>query len=124
MAEAIARHSASDVIDPTSAGLAPLGYIVGSTSDTLVANGYPAENLSSKRLAPQAIENADLIINLSGLPIDCLPSRAKVEEWPVQDPYGTDAATYQKILEDIEGRVLALAARFRSQPRFKESNNV
>jgi len=122
MAEAIARHHASDVLDPSSAGLAPLGYIVEATADTLVANGYSIEGLSSKRLSRQVVDSADLIVNLSELPIDCLPERAKVEEWPVDDPYGTDSATYQRILEEIEGRVLALAARIRSQPNSRTSN--
>ena len=117
MAEAITRHHASDIIEPSSAGLAPLGYIVEPTSETLHANGYSAEGLASKRLSRQAIDDADLIVNLSGHPIDCLPARAKVEEWPVEDPYGSDAVTYQRILEEIEGRVLTLAARFRSHPR-------
>lgn len=124
MAEAIARHHASDVIEPFSAGLAPLGYIVEPTADALLANGYSAQGLSSKRLSRQAIDNADLIVNLSGHPIDCLPERAKVEEWPVGDPYGADPATYQKILEEIEKRVLALAARLRLPANLKNSSHV
>lgn len=123
MAEAVARHHAADIIEPASAGLAPLGYIVEPTTDALVANGYSADGLSSKRLHQKAIDQTDLIVNLSGLPIDCLPDRAKVEEWPVEDPYGTDPATYQRILEEIENRVLLLAARFRSQPKLKKSEH-
>ena len=115
MAEAIARHHASDVLEPSSAGLAPLGYIVDPTTETLAANGYSTEGLASKRLSRQAIDETDVVVNLSGHPIDSLPDRVKVEEWPVEDPYGADPATYQRILEEIEGRVLTLAARFRSQ---------
>lgn len=124
MAEAIARHHASDVIEPSSAGLAPLGYIVEPTTDTLIANGYPVEGLSSKRLSRQAIDSADFIVNLSGHPIDYLPEHVKVEEWPVEDPYGEDPATYQRILEEIKDRVLTLAARFRSHPNFMKSNSA
>jgi len=117
IAEAIARHRASDILEPCSAGLAPLGYIVKPTVDILLANGYSAEGLSSKRLAQNAFAAADLIVNLSGHPIDYLPAgRVKVEVWPVEDPYGADPATYQRILQEIEGRVLQLAARFRSRP--------
>jgi protein-tyrosine-phosphatase len=119
MAEAITRRHATDVIEPSSAGLAPLGYIVEPTKETLIANGYPVEGLSSKRLSADAIAGADLIVNLSGHPIDYQPifDRAKVEEWRVEDPYGADPATYQRILEEIEGRVLLLAARFRSRTK-------
>lgn len=124
MAEAITRHHASDIIEPSSAGLAPLGYIVEPTTDTLLANGYAVEGLSSKRLSSRSIDDADLIVNLSGHPIDCLPARAKVEEWPVEDPFGTDGATYQRILEEIEGRVLTLAARLRSHPHPRNSTRA
>lgn len=116
MAEAIARHHASEIIEASSAGLAPLGYIVEPTLATLAANGYSSERLSSKRLFHEDLEDADLVVNLSGRPIDCVPAdHARVEEWPVEDPYGTDLATYQRIFEEIEGRILTLAARLRSQ---------
>ncbi|HTP68676.1 MAG TPA: low molecular weight phosphatase family protein [Dongiaceae bacterium] len=123
MAEAVAREHASDIIEASSAGLAPLGYIAEPTASTLAANGYSADGLSSKRLSPKAIEETDLVVNLSGLPIDCLPSRVKVEEWRVEDPYGADTAKYQRILEEIEGRVLALAARFRSLPNRQRAHH-
>jgi len=124
MAEAVARRHASDVIEPSSAGLSPLGYIVEPTIDTLLANGYSVEGLASKRLSRQAMDAADLIVNLSGHLIDCPSDRVKVEEWPVEDPFGMDRATYQRILEEIEGRVLTLAARFRSQPNREKSTHV
>jgi len=115
IAEAVARQLASDIIEPSSAGLTPLGYIVEPTTATLSVNGYSAEGLSSKWLTEEATEDADLVVNLSGLPIDWLPGGVKVEEWPVADPYGAAPATYQRVLEEIEARVLALAARLRSQ---------
>jgi protein-tyrosine-phosphatase len=124
MAEAIARHHASDIIDASSAGLAPLGYIVGPTTEALAANGYSTEGLASKRLSHQAMDRADIIINLSGHPIDCVPDRVKVEEWPVEDPYGTDAARFERILKEIEGRVLTLAARLRSQRNREDSHHA
>lgn len=120
IAEAVASRHAPEIIQSSSAGLAPLGYIAEPTIATLAANGYSTDGLSSKRLSRQAIDEADVIVNLSGLPIDCLPSHAKVETWPVDDPYGTDDATYQRILEEIEGRVLTLAARLRSQTNLKQ----
>jgi protein-tyrosine-phosphatase len=125
MAEAIARHHASEIIEASSAGLFPLGYIVEPTIAALTANGYSSEGLSSKRLFRADLEDVDLVVNLSGHPIDCVPAdRAKVEEWPVEDPYGTDLTTYQRIFEEIERRVLTLAARFRSQPNRAKSKHA
>jgi hypothetical protein len=36
-----------------------------------------------------------------------------VEDWDVQDPYGTDPVLYQTIYEDIQRRVSQLAERLR-----------
>jgi protein-tyrosine-phosphatase len=41
----------------------------------------------------------------------------KVEDWQVEDPYGEDQATYQRILEEIRGRVKRLAQRLRKEQR-------
>jgi protein-tyrosine-phosphatase len=61
-------------------------------------------------------------VNLSGAPIDYLFSSApsnlrndqQLENWEVADPYGEDAVTYQRILEEIEARVRQLAIRLRA----------
>ena len=117
MAEAIARHHAADIIEPSSAGLYPLGRVAELTEQTLLANGYPVKDISSKPLTREALEDADLVINLAGVPLDrffgTLPN---LEVWDVEDPYGADSATYQRILEEIESRVLSLANRLRTDP--------
>jgi len=126
MAESIARRDASDVIEPSSAGLFPLGYVAEPTQQTLLANGYPVESLSSKPLRRDAMEDADLIVNLSGQSLARqfyvvfdATGRAHlappIEDWRVADPYGEDPATYQRILEEIQSRVLLLAARLRAE---------
>jgi len=121
MAEAIAHREAAEVIEPASAGLYPLGRIAERTIETLVASGYSADGLSSKSISREAVEEADLIVNLSGARIDYLfasaPSKLRhsqqLENWDVADPYGEDAATYQRILEEIESKVRQLANRLR-----------
>ena len=118
MAESIARHHAPDIIDPSSAGLFPLGRVVDPTEQVLLANGYSVDGLSSKAMEGEALDNADLIINLTGAPRDRVFSTfVNVEDWNVEDPYGADDATYQRILEEIESRVLLLAARLRAEQR-------
>jgi arsenate reductase len=115
MAESIARKQASDVIDPSSAGFYPLGKVEQLTTDTLLANGYPIDNLSSKPLSRALLEDADLIVNMSGLPAGRVFSPlARVEEWNIEDPYGEDPATYQRIFAEIESRLLSLATRLRA----------
>jgi len=116
MAEAIARHEASDVIEATSAGLFPMGMIPEMTRQTLLSSGYSEEGLASKGLQEFAPEGVDLLVNLSGHPgLLVFESYRDVEEWDVADPYGENSATYQRILEDIQGRVRDLARRLRDQ---------
>jgi arsenate reductase len=118
MAEAIARSEAADVIEATSAGLYPLGEIPRHTREALKQNGYSADGLASKRIAPEAWKRADLVINLSGRLRELeFEEYEKVQDWDVGDPYGEDAATYQRILEEIRGRVRDLAQRLREEQR-------
>jgi protein-tyrosine-phosphatase len=123
MAESIARKLASDIIEPSSAGLYPLGTLAGHTEQTLLANDYSVAQLSSKALRREALESADLIINLSSQSLAPLfahmkpkpPSLAeKIEDWHIEDPFGSPPATYQRILEELESKVLSLADRLRS----------
>jgi protein-tyrosine-phosphatase len=117
MAEAIARRDASDVIEPVSAGIAPLWFVAEATKETLVANGIPADHLSSKELSEELWTSADLVINMTGRPSKVafrwVPDRGDVEDWQIQDPYGADSAVYQKTCEDLRRRILALAERLR-----------
>jgi arsenate reductase (thioredoxin) len=118
MAEAIARTDAGDVIEAASAGLYPLGEIPLHTREALKQNGYSADGLASKRIAPEAWKRADLVINLSGRLRELeFEEYDKVEDWDVRDPYGEDPATYQRILEEIRGRVKVLAQRLREEQR-------
>jgi arsenate reductase (thioredoxin) len=114
MAEGIAAHIASDILEVSSAGLAPLGKVQALTLATLERNGYPATELRSKPLRYGDLEDSDIIVNMSGRPSGVVfYDTSKVEDWAVEDPYGADAETYQKIFEAIEGRVVDLVARVR-----------
>lgn len=120
MAEAIARRDASDVIEASSAGLTPLGYVVPMTKQTIANNGCPTDGLSSKPLLDSACQAAGIVINLSGRPREsAFRDAAKVEDWHVEDPYDGDAEMYQKTFEDIERRVRRLAEVLRTSSPFK-----
>jgi len=118
MGEAIARKDAGDVIESLSAGLYPMGMIPEMTQATLGRNGYSANGLRSKGLREIASQEIDLVVNLSGYARpQALEKFEQVEEWEVSDPYGADEATYQRILEQIQGRVKDLARRLREKQR-------
>jgi protein-tyrosine-phosphatase len=114
MAEAIARYDAADVIEPSSAGLSPMGSVAEQTKQTLILNGYSANGLTSDPLTREAAEAADIIINMTGTPLEgTVCDREKVEDWMVRDPYGGEPLKYQMVFESIKRRVhqLALALR-------------
>src|SRR5260370_40002889 len=66
MAEAIARRDAAQEIEPSSAGTAPLGFVAGMTTETLVRNRYPVEGLTTKPILREAWDAADRNRNMHG----------------------------------------------------------
>lgn len=117
MAESIALRDAAELFETSSAGLSPLGVVQALTLQTLKGNGYPTEGLHSKPILDDAWAAADLVINMSGYPRERAFRYAnlrKVEDWDVDDPYGSDPAVYQRIFEDIRSKIEALAARLRA----------
>jgi protein-tyrosine-phosphatase len=120
MAEAIARYDAADVIEPSSAGLSPMGAIAEPTKQTLILNGYSADGLTSDPLTRQVADAADIIINMTGKPReDNFWEPDKVEDWMVQDPYGATPETYQRVFEGIKRRVNQLALGLRDKREHK-----
>ena len=118
MAEAIARRDAGDVIEPSSAGLTPLGRVEALTLQTLANNGYSTEGLESKPVLVDALETADIVVNMSGHQGGiAFQNSAKVEDWYVEDPYGAERELYQRIFQDIRRRVGDLAGRLRNGVR-------
>ncbi len=116
MAEAIARYDAADVIDAFSAGLSPLGAIAEQTKQTLMQNGYSANGLTSDALTREAVDEADIIINMAGWAgEETIWDQGKVEEWIVEDPYGAGSETYQRVFEGIKRRVHQLALGLREK---------
>ena len=117
MAEALARHSASDVIEATSAGISPLGHVADLTRKILLEKGVNATGLESKGVREAAAVAPNLLINMTGIPGRTIFPDMIVEDWDVEDPYGEDLATYRRICEDIEGRIQDLAERLRRKAR-------
>jgi len=116
MAEAIAHLDAPDAIEPFSAGLAPLGFVVGLTKQTLMRNGYGVEGLESKGISPEVWEQADIVINISGRPREqAFREFSKVEDWEIEDPFGGDPDDYQQVFEKIRLRVAELTQECRKE---------
>ncbi len=114
MAEAIARVDASDTIDAFSAGLAPIGFVTEMTEQTLRRNGYWVDGLESKSISHRVWEQVDIVINISGRPRELtFGEYCKVDDWDIDDPYGENPDTYQRVFEEIRLRVAKLAQECR-----------
>jgi arsenate reductase (thioredoxin) len=114
MAEAIARHCASDVIAAESAGVRPLGFIDPTAKKALTSRGIPFDGQFSKGLHSHALAKPDLIVNMSGMPGKSLFHHEAFEDWRVSDPFGDDIETHCRVCDDIESRVKSLANRLRA----------
>ena len=116
MAEAIAWRDASEEIEASSTGLAPLGFVAEMTTQTLLRNGYAVDGLTSKPISVEAWESADVVINMSGRAREFafrnFRGHTKVEDWEIEDPYG-ESEKYQSTFETVQRRVLELARRLR-----------
>jgi protein-tyrosine-phosphatase len=118
MAEAIALRDAAELFDTSSAGLRPLGVVQKLTLETLEANGYSREGLYSKGILEDIWDEADLVINMSGFPRERAFARdewGKVEDWQVDDPFGSEPVEYQRVFEDIRAKIESLKARLRAK---------
>jgi len=115
MAEAIARRDASDVINPESAGLHPLGFIDKTAIAVLAERGLSVEGQFSKGLRDASLSKPDLIVNMSGERGPSFFYGSVVEDWRVQDPFGENMELHRRICNDIERRIKDLAQRLRSE---------
>ena len=113
MAEALARHSASDVIDPASAGLSPFGKIVEPTRKVLLERGINLDGQHSKGLREVDPDSFELIVNMTGMPGRALFPGAKVVDWDIADPYGEDLLMYRQICDEIEEHLNRLVMTLR-----------
>jgi len=117
MAEALARHLASDVMEPASAGLSPLGSIAEPTRKVLQERGISMDNQYSKGLEEAHPDSADLVVNMTGMPGEALFPGARVVDWEVDDPYGEELGVYRRVCDDIEGLLNDLARQLRKEKK-------
>ncbi|HLJ40340.1 MAG TPA: arsenate reductase ArsC [Candidatus Acidoferrales bacterium] len=118
LAEAIARHYASDVIEAESAGTSPFGSVAPPTLAVLQENGIRAEGHYSKGMDDVSeFFDPEIVVNMSGRTLDGMFPGAALTEWQIDDPFGSEAQTYRRIYGQIEKRVSKLAAELRKKAK-------
>ena len=116
LAEAIARHHAPDLIEAESAGTRPLGFVARETLAVLQENGIRAEGHYSKSIDDARILfEPEMVINMSGRRLNGMFPGAAVVDWEIEDPFGDDLETYQRIYAAIEKRVKKLVMDLRKE---------
>jgi arsenate reductase len=116
LAEALAKHTAFDVIESSSGGLSPLGSIPPLVEKVLEERGVSCEDQHSKPVSDAACAKADIIVNMSGARGDRVFPKggAAIEDWAVDDPYGLSVEAYREACDEIEARLAEFAARLRA----------
>lgn len=114
MAEALSKHFASDVYEAYSAGTETKPRI-NQDAVRLIQSRYGInmeETQRSKLL--HEIPRVDIVITM-GCNVECpyLPCKFR-EDWGLDDPSGSDDATFHAIIDQIEANVLKLKARIQS----------
>jgi arsenate reductase len=120
MAEALARHSAADVIEAASAGLSPYGKIVEPTRKILLERGVNLDGQHCKGLREVDPDSFQLIVNMTGMPGRALFPGAKVVDWDIADPYGENLLMYRQVYDEIEEHMAKLAASLRQNAAKKD----
>lgn len=110
MAEAFARVYGSDVMIAQSAGIAPATMLQPLTRKVLADRGIDPEDHFPKGLREVDLASFDLVINMSGEPIQVPCSQ---REWKVRDPLGQKEPAFQEVAVQVETLVLQLILEVR-----------
>ncbi len=105
---ALARHYAGDAVEVRSAGSEPGTEVNPAVAQVLAEVGLPVTGHTPTRLSHDLVEAADVVVTL-GCGESCpVVVGTRVEDWPVDDPKGQDAATVRRIVADLDARVRGL----------------
>ena len=113
MAEAFARTYGSDVIEASSAGLAPAFNTAVMTRTILLEKNIDLGDHLPRRFRDIDLSTYDLVVNITG---QRLPSSlgVLVEDWDVKDPFGGEAEDFRRAMHHLEMLVMRLILRIRT----------
>lgn len=107
MAEAFANLYGSDVLEASSAGLAPVPSVMPETVEVMAELNADISRHVPRRYDLLTIANYDLVINMAGFRLPGPPPKELIE-WQVQDPYRSRIEVYRTVRNDLEQRVMRL----------------
>ncbi len=113
MAEVFAKAYGGDIVDAVSAGISPAPDIAAMTKRTLAEKNFSIEGHFPKGLETMMHAPADLIVNMSGLPLAVKSGRTLT--WQVQDPIGQNETVFRRVADEIEQLVMRLILELRAK---------
>jgi arsenate reductase len=113
MAEAFARAYGSDVLVPASAGLGPANRVAPDTIRAMLEKNLNITDHFPKSIRQFDRTQFDLIVNLSGYPIQ---GRAEpIVDWETPDPVCMDYKDHCAVRDLIERMVVHLVLQLRRE---------
>lgn len=110
MAEAFARHHGGDRVEARSGGSRPLGHVLPGTVQAMAERGVDVSAYASKGFDEAWIRERCQLVVTMGCGDDACPAFVgkPMRDWALDDPKGRDLATFRRVRDEVEARVLAL----------------
>jgi arsenate reductase len=112
MAEGLARRLGSDVLVAESAGLSPTMTVPEVVVRLMKEKGIDISSQFPKAVASLDVRSYDLVVNMTGLNINSLPSSSS-RTWEVGDPVGQKDDVVRATRDKIEALVMGLILELR-----------
>ena len=110
MAQGFARHLGGDMVEARSGGSRPLGYLLPEAIQVMREKGIDISREPSKGFDVDWVaKSCDLVITM-GCGDDACPAFVgkRIVDWELEDPKGKDLATFRRVRDDIEQRMVGL----------------
>ena len=110
MAQGFARHLGGARVEARSGGSRPLGHLLPEAVLVMRERGIDVSGEPSKGFDEAWVRDAcDLVVTM-GCGDDACPAFAgkRIVDWALEDPKGKDLATFRRVRDEIERRVVAL----------------
>ena len=119
MAEGIARHVGSDVIEAYSAGTNPTGVVSEDAIEIMRELKIDISNLRSKGLLDVPLRDMDIVISMAPRSAQAIVPRdfrGRAVDWRVDDPVGKSLTVFRRVRSELDVLVRQLVEDVRRRP--------
>jgi len=119
MAEGIARHAGTDILEAYSAGTHPTGVVSEDAIEIMKELKIDISKARSKSLLDVPLSEMDIVVSMAPRrAIEIAPRgfRGKTIDWDVDDPVGRSLTTFRRVRGEIDALVKKLVEDVRKNP--------